>query len=602
MVFSLLERGFLMQRLETLPWEVNHPLNGHPCPVTRQIPYIENKWKVSRSDYRLKTGILEHGVVLSLPVGYTKISDTKAFFEIMHMIRKSSHLNSEQFVLVEDYTFHTGSDYEGRVTYIRRMIDEINPRGIIFITRATNWKLSIQIGKVLYGSPFPIKCVSSYREALSSASEILGRTLAGSNKVKTVDKMDVIHFALSIEIPSTDIVCVKYSGCPYASDLSSITDFYMGLPDHPKLVKTFRTIHDLSSMTLPPLVMLFRLVKLVLSRLCDNGATRTIIIGESILLAFVIRLLGMMNKNSLKVYLFKSIDTAISSIQKRGNETTEHSDKLQIAAIEMLETIAWDKPGYYELEYVKDPALKPLVLMLGAVKQDVDYYIDQRQKELEKLEEAHLRARELSIEIDKAFQRSERDRISAEILSNENLSLSIEISKAQKEVFLVLADYIDERANVEPGSTRRLAQLVSKLAVILGYSSEECTRLHDATLLYHVGYLGIGEHEQDTALHCVVGSEVLGKIYTFIMQYAAHIAHYHHEKWNGMGYPERLAGESIPREARLIALAEFILLCPVSQFEYALSKESDSSFDPEMVTTLLLHKEEVLGYLDNHQE
>jgi putative two-component system response regulator len=85
------------------------------------------------------------------------------------------------------------------------------------------------------------------------------------------------------------------------------------------------------------------------------------------------------------------------------------------------------------------------------------------------------------------------------------------------------------------------------------------------------------------------------------MQYAAHIAHYHHEKWNGMGYPERLAGDRIPREARLIALAEFILSSPSSQLEYALSKESDTSFDPEMVTTILLHKEEVLGYIEKHQ-
>lgn len=586
-----------MQRLDILPWEANHPLNGHPCPVTGRIPYIENRWKVTRPDYRLKTGILEREVVLSLPVGHTKIIDTRSFFENLKLICGSPFLNALHFVLVEDYTFHSGSDYEGRLTYIRRMIDEIKPAGIIFITRSTNWKLSIQFGSVLYNAPFPIKCVSSYREALTNASEILERTLAGSSRVKTLDKIDNINFALSLDLRTPSIVCVKYSGTPELRDLSSVAEFYMGLPAHPKLAKSFRIVHDLSGMTLPPFSILWKLIKMVLSRNYNNADICTIIKGGSNTISLVIKIISLTGRDRLTVKLFDSCDTACEVLMSELQMGGQQSGALQVAAIEMVEKIDWEKPGFYELEIVNNPELKPLALMLGAIKQDIDYNLDQRQKELETLIDVHDRARKLSGEIDNAYQQSELDRISAESLSNENLTLSMEIAKAQQEVFLVLSDYIDMRASLPVGSTKKLALFVSKIAEFLGYTPEECTRLYDATLLYHVGYLGIHEHEENIELHCSVGGEVLSNIYTFIMQYAAHIAHYHHEKWNGMGYPDHLTGDRIPREAQLIAIAEFLLALPIDQFEYALSKESGSSFDPKMVKTILLHREKVLTFL-----
>ncbi len=73
---------------------------------------------------------------------------------------------------------------------------------------------------------------------------------------------------------------------------------------------------------------------------------------------------------------------------------------------------------------------------------------------------------------------------------------------------------------------------------------------------------------------------------------AINIAHYHHEKWNGTGYPEKISGEQIPMEARIMALADvFDALvskrCYKDSFSYdkafqIIEESLGSHFDPEL--------------------
>ncbi len=74
---------------------------------------------------------------------------------------------------------------------------------------------------------------------------------------------------------------------------------------------------------------------------------------------------------------------------------------------------------------------------------------------------------------------------------------------------------------------------------------------------------------------------------------AKEIAHYHHEKWDGSGYPERLAGDAIPISARLMALADVFdaLICrrvykppmPLAQATAIILEGRGSHFDPDVV-------------------
>lgn len=56
--------------------------------------------------------------------------------------------------------------------------------------------------------------------------------------------------------------------------------------------------------------------------------------------------------------------------------------------------------------------------------------------------------------------------------------------------------------------------------------------------------------------HAEVGAEILSKSNVSLSKLGAKLAHYHHENWDGSGYPDGLKGENIPLEARIMAVAD----------------------------------------------
>ncbi len=98
-------------------------------------------------------------------------------------------------------------------------------------------------------------------------------------------------------------------------------------------------------------------------------------------------------------------------------------------------------------------------------------------------------------------------------------------------------------------------------------------------------------------MHSAEGARIVGEVLKEVddedfKKLAINVAHYHHEKWNGQGYPEKLVGEQIPFEARVMALADvFDALvskrCYKDSFSYEkafeiISQSGGSHFDPEL--------------------
>jgi hypothetical protein len=111
-----------------------------------------------------------------------------------------------------------------------------------------------------------------------------------------------------------------------------------------------------------------------------------------------------------------------------------------------------------------------------------------------------------------------------------------------------------------------VAEYAERIAWMMGKSEEECRRVYYAGLLHDVGKLGISdgiinkkseltaEEYEVIKQHPVLGDQILSSIQDY--PYIRIGAHYHHERYDGLGYPEGLKGKEIPEIARIISVAD----------------------------------------------
>ena len=143
--------------------------------------------------------------------------------------------------------------------------------------------------------------------------------------------------------------------------------------------------------------------------------------------------------------------------------------------------------------------------------------------------------------------------------SEENEQLSIHIIKA-------LAYAIDAKDNYTNGHSSRVAEYSREIAARYGYSEKEQDEIYIIGLLHDVGKIGIpdaiinkkdklDETEYGTIKkHPVIGTQILDTIKE--MPNLSNGARWHHERYDGKGYPDGLAGDEIPEVARIIAVAD----------------------------------------------
>jgi HAMP domain-containing protein len=129
-----------------------------------------------------------------------------------------------------------------------------------------------------------------------------------------------------------------------------------------------------------------------------------------------------------------------------------------------------------------------------------------------------------------------------------------------------LARSADAKSSWTVGHSERVARLSQALGEELGVSAKERSQLYRGGSLHDIGMLGVGEEilnwpgklndEQweEIQRHPDFGVEILGPIPVF--KDILGIVRYHHEKWDGTGYPAGLAGEDIPLLARIVAVAD----------------------------------------------
>ncbi|MHC4990457.1 MAG: HD domain-containing phosphohydrolase [Planctomycetota bacterium] len=148
----------------------------------------------------------------------------------------------------------------------------------------------------------------------------------------------------------------------------------------------------------------------------------------------------------------------------------------------------------------------------------------------------------------------------------ENASLYDDLSATFMGTLEGLTAAIDAKDRYTCGHSLRVAHLTRQLATAVGIDAATADRMHIAGLVHDVGKIGVPEavltkpgrltDEEFAAIqkHPEIGHRILKDI-PQLKDILPGVL-YHHERWDGEGYPQRLAGEDIPRIARVISLAD----------------------------------------------
>ena len=170
-----------------------------------------------------------------------------------------------------------------------------------------------------------------------------------------------------------------------------------------------------------------------------------------------------------------------------------------------------------------------------------------------------------------------------------------------------LASTIDAKDRYTSGHSQRVADYAVMIAKQMGKSKEDLSMIYSAALLHDVGKIRVPgdvinkpgrlEKEEFDAIriHPVSGYDILMGIHED--ERISYAAKYHHERYDGTGYPNRLDGENIPEVARIIAVADaydamasdrsYRKALPQSVIREEIVKGRGKQFDPEIADVML---------------
>jgi len=150
----------------------------------------------------------------------------------------------------------------------------------------------------------------------------------------------------------------------------------------------------------------------------------------------------------------------------------------------------------------------------------------------------------------------------------ESLTKQKEIEKTQKELLFIVGEAVEARSKETGSHVKRVALICELLATKLGLDEVFIEALRLAAPLHDLGKIAIPEHIlhkpgklvgdewKIMQSHAQLGGDILEKSTVSVSKLAARLAHYHHENWDGTGYPDGLLEHNIPIEARIMAVAD----------------------------------------------
>jgi diguanylate cyclase (GGDEF)-like protein/putative nucleotidyltransferase with HDIG domain len=188
-------------------------------------------------------------------------------------------------------------------------------------------------------------------------------------------------------------------------------------------------------------------------------------------------------------------------------------------------------------------------------------------------------------------------------LNEDPVALAARLEYANLATVEALAAAVDAKDPYTRGHSQRVSAYAAILAQALGDRPADVARVRLAGLLHDVGKIGIPDAiltkpgrltDEEFAIiqqHSVIGERMLSRV-PFLHDILPAVRH-HHERWDGKGYPDRVAGDAIPRDAAILMVADsFDAMTSSRTYRPALPQEEahrriregrNTQFSPEVV-------------------
>ncbi len=208
--------------------------------------------------------------------------------------------------------------------------------------------------------------------------------------------------------------------------------------------------------------------------------------------------------------------------------------------------------------------------------------------------------------------------------SIENTLLNEEIDETQREIIYMMGAVGEARSQETGSHVRRVAEYSRVLALGVGLSEAEADLLKSVSPMHDIGKVEIPDHilrkpgkltpEEFAVIrsHAEIGYHILNKSSRPLLKTAAIVAHEHHERWSGGGYPNNLSGEEIHLYGRITAVADvFDALSsrrcykdawPLDRVWALFQEERGRQFCPRVTDALFACREEILAIHNRYQD
>ena len=176
---------------------------------------------------------------------------------------------------------------------------------------------------------------------------------------------------------------------------------------------------------------------------------------------------------------------------------------------------------------------------------------------------------------------------------------------------------LDAKDSSTAGHSERVSDMCNIVCRLLGLSEAECEKIHIAAHLHDIGKIGVpdavlkkegrltDEEFEEIKKHSVIGAEILA--HSKRLSELCDLVRHHHERYDGRGYPDKLAAEDIPYGARIIAVCDSIDAMTSNRcyrkafsFDYCRSeieRNRGLMYDPHITDVVIGNWEKVIGVI-----